>query len=128
MDQILIWYIIFTSLKVILLIILGILIYKYFELIQKFKILKKPNKKLKKKLVYRGILLSILIIIIISFFQLESAHRPKTDMNKSTGPKNIQQFDSTLKVNPEIKEDYQQLIKDSHEQNKQVRDQFKKLE
>lgn len=124
MDQILIWYIIFTSLKVILLIILGILIYKYFELIQKFKILKKPNKKL----IYRGILLSILIIIIISFFQLESAHRPKTDMNKSTGPKNTQQFDSTLKVNPEIKEDYQQLIKDSHEQNKQVRDQFKKLE
>jgi ribosomal protein S17E len=49
-------------------------------------------------------------------------------MNKSTSPKNIQQFDSTLKVNPEIKEDYQQLIKDSHEQNKQVRDQFKKLE
>jgi heme/copper-type cytochrome/quinol oxidase subunit 2 len=128
MDQILIWYIIFTSLKVILLIILGILIYKYFELVQKFKILKKPNKKLKKKLIYRGILLSILIIITISFFQLESAHRPKTDMNKSAGPKNIQQFDSTLKVNPEIKEDYQQLIKDSHKQNKQARDEFKKLE
>jgi uncharacterized membrane protein YbhN (UPF0104 family) len=128
MDQILIWYIIFTSLKVILLITLGILIYKYFELIYKFINLKKSNKKLKKKLVYRGILLFILIIIVLSFFQLESAHRPKTDMNKSAGPKNTQQFDSTLKVNPEIKEDYQQLIRDSHEQNKQARDEFKELE
>jgi amino acid permease len=134
MDKVLIYSIIFSFIKILL-----ITLWFFFGVFLIKLGLKQNDKdpaytmteyagKYYKYNKFKLLIFILFTISIVSYFNIETAHRTKTNMNESSkGSPEMMSYEEPKEIVKENKPDYQKMLDDHRKENEKVKEEFNSL-